>query len=103
MKVAQKRDAVLRGMFYFRKDICKGITFSWISRVTYFRLQQAAQVPLSSPLAGGNTVVDGYGKAQNSTEVAVEEYTLMSIDTIINGKVRALLCTPHHLHPWPEC
>lgn len=58
MKVAQKRDAVLRGMFYFRKDICKG----------------------------GNTVVDGYGKAQNSTEVAVEEYTLMSIDTIINGK-----------------
>lgn len=24
MKVAQKRDAVLQGMFYFRKDICKG-------------------------------------------------------------------------------
>ncbi|XP_022366424.1 glutamate--cysteine ligase catalytic subunit isoform X2 [Enhydra lutris kenyoni] len=58
MKVAQKRDAVLRGMFYFRKDICKG----------------------------GNTVVDGYGKAQNSTEQALEEYALMSIDTIINGK-----------------
>uniref|UniRef100_A0A7N5JFL4 Glutamate--cysteine ligase n=1 Tax=Ailuropoda melanoleuca TaxID=9646 RepID=A0A7N5JFL4_AILME len=58
MKVAQKRDAVLQGMFYFRKDICKG----------------------------GNTVVDGYGKAQNSTELAVEEYALMSIDTIINGK-----------------
>ncbi|KAL2791981.1 glutamate--cysteine ligase catalytic subunit isoform b [Daubentonia madagascariensis] len=58
MKVAQKRDAVLRGMFYFRKDICKG----------------------------GNAVVDGCGKAQHSTEPAVEEYTLMSIDTIINGK-----------------
>ncbi|XP_045658513.1 glutamate--cysteine ligase catalytic subunit isoform X2 [Ursus americanus] len=58
MKVAQKRDAVLQGMFYFRKDICKG----------------------------GNTVVDGYGKAQNSPELAVEEYALMSIDTIINGK-----------------
>ncbi|XP_053458149.1 glutamate--cysteine ligase catalytic subunit isoform X1 [Nycticebus coucang] len=58
MKVAQKRDAVLRGMFYFRKDICKG----------------------------GNAVVDGCGKAQNSTEPAVEEYALMSIDTIINGK-----------------
>uniref|UniRef100_A0A8C7ATX8 Glutamate--cysteine ligase n=1 Tax=Neovison vison TaxID=452646 RepID=A0A8C7ATX8_NEOVI len=58
MKVAQKRDAVLQGMFYFRKDICKG----------------------------GNTVVDGYGKAQNSTEQALEEYALMSIDTIINGK-----------------
>uniref|UniRef100_A0A8C9DDY2 Glutamate--cysteine ligase n=1 Tax=Prolemur simus TaxID=1328070 RepID=A0A8C9DDY2_PROSS len=58
MKVAQKRDAVLRGMFYFRKDICKG----------------------------GNAVVDGCGKVQNSTEPAVEEYTLMSIDTIINGK-----------------
>lgn len=25
MKMAQKRDAVLQGMFYFRKDICKGI------------------------------------------------------------------------------
>ncbi|EPY83014.1 Glutamate--cysteine ligase catalytic subunit isoform 2-like protein [Camelus ferus] len=25
MKVAQKRDAVLRGRFYFRKDICKGV------------------------------------------------------------------------------
>ncbi|XP_045860681.1 glutamate--cysteine ligase catalytic subunit [Meles meles] len=58
MKVAQKRDAVLQGMFYFRKDICKG----------------------------GNTVVDGYGKAKNSTEQALEEYALMSIDTIINGK-----------------
>lgn len=31
-------------------------------------------------------VVDGCGKAQNSTELAAEEYTLMSIDTIINGK-----------------
>ncbi|KAM5256788.1 glutamate--cysteine ligase catalytic subunit isoform 2-T2 [Ctenodactylus gundi] len=58
MKVAQKRDAVLQGMFYFRKDICKG----------------------------GNAMVDGCGKASNSTELAAEEYTLMSIDTIINGK-----------------
>ncbi|XP_027953543.1 glutamate--cysteine ligase catalytic subunit isoform X2 [Eumetopias jubatus] len=58
MKVAQKRDAVLQGMFYFRKDICKG----------------------------GTAVVDGYSKAQSSTDQAVEEYTLMSIDTIINGK-----------------
>ncbi|XP_070274507.1 glutamate--cysteine ligase catalytic subunit isoform X4 [Myotis yumanensis] len=62
MKVAQKRDAVLQGMFYFRKDICK---------------------------AGGNAVVDGCGKAQQSVELAAEEheeYALMSIDTIINGK-----------------
>uniref|UniRef100_A0A9L0K121 Glutamate--cysteine ligase n=1 Tax=Equus asinus TaxID=9793 RepID=A0A9L0K121_EQUAS len=58
MKVAQKRDAVLQEMFYFRKDICKG----------------------------GNAVVDGCGKAQSSTEPATEEYTLMSINTIINGK-----------------
>ncbi|XP_014438517.1 glutamate--cysteine ligase catalytic subunit isoform X2 [Tupaia chinensis] len=58
MKEAQKRDAVLQGMFYFRKDICKG----------------------------GNAVVDGCSKAQNSSEQTVEEYTLMSIDTIINGK-----------------
>lgn len=58
MKVAQKRDAVLQGMFYFRKDICKG----------------------------GNAVVDGCSKAQTSSEPSAEEYTLMSIDTIINGK-----------------
>nr|XP_019590234.1 PREDICTED: glutamate--cysteine ligase catalytic subunit isoform X4 [Rhinolophus sinicus] len=58
MKVAQKRDAVLQGMFYFRKDICKG----------------------------GSAVVDGCGHARNSSELAAEEYTLMSIDTIINGK-----------------
>ncbi|XP_052665885.1 glutamate--cysteine ligase catalytic subunit isoform X2 [Harpia harpyja] len=58
MKMAQKRDAVRQGMFYFRKDICKG----------------------------GNTVVDGCGSAQNGTGTDTEEYTLMSIDTIINGK-----------------
>uniref|UniRef100_A0A8D0BXT7 Glutamate--cysteine ligase n=1 Tax=Salvator merianae TaxID=96440 RepID=A0A8D0BXT7_SALMN len=58
MKVAQKRDAVRQGMFYFRKDICKG----------------------------GNAVVDGCGPAQNGTETDAEEYILMSIDTIINGK-----------------
>lgn len=39
-------------------------------------------------LAGGNAVVDGCSKAQSSSEPAAEEYTLMSIDTIINGKVR---------------
>ncbi|XP_072782548.1 glutamate--cysteine ligase catalytic subunit isoform X2 [Taeniopygia guttata] len=58
MKVAQKRDAVRQGMFYFRKDICKG----------------------------GNAVLDGCGSAQNGTGIDTEEYTLMSIDTIINGK-----------------
>ncbi|KAG8124174.1 hypothetical protein E2320_019483 [Naja naja] len=58
MEVAQKRDAVRQGMFYFRKDISKG----------------------------GNAVVDGCGATQNGTETDVEEYTLMSIDTIINGK-----------------
>ncbi|XP_059685038.1 glutamate--cysteine ligase catalytic subunit isoform X2 [Gavia stellata] len=58
MKMAQKRDAVRQGMFYFRKDICKG----------------------------GNAVVDGCGSAQNGTGTDAEEYSLMSIDTIINGK-----------------
>jgi len=28
MKMAQRRDAVRQGMFYFRKDICKGIATS---------------------------------------------------------------------------
>lgn len=48
--------------------------------------EQAAH--LCSPgLAGGNAVVDGCSKAQTSSEPSAEEYTLMSIDTIINGKV----------------
>lgn len=33
MKVAQKRDAVRQGMFYFRKDICKGITSSNLTNI----------------------------------------------------------------------
>uniref|UniRef100_A0A8C7XYD5 Glutamate--cysteine ligase n=1 Tax=Oryzias sinensis TaxID=183150 RepID=A0A8C7XYD5_9TELE len=49
MKVAQERNAVLEGMFYFRKDIFKG----------------------------ANGV---------QTDCGSDEYTLMSIDTIINGK-----------------
>lgn len=48
-----------------------------------------------APLAGGNAVVDGCGKAAGSAEPAAEEYTLMTIDTIINGKVGpALACAP---------
>ncbi|MEE6476612.1 hypothetical protein FKM82_011143 [Ascaphus truei] len=58
MKVAQKRDAVQQGMFYFKKDICKV----------------------------GIAVVDGCNTAHNGTETDPEEYALMSIDTIINGK-----------------
>uniref|UniRef100_A0A6I8RN68 Glutamate--cysteine ligase n=1 Tax=Xenopus tropicalis TaxID=8364 RepID=A0A6I8RN68_XENTR len=58
MKVAQKRDAVRQGMFYFRKDISKA----------------------------GIAVVDGCCSPQNGMETDPEEYTLMSIDTIINGK-----------------
>lgn len=51
--------------------------------------EQAAEAPLCSPwLAGGNAIVDGCSKAQTSSEPAAEEYTLMSIDTIINGKVQ---------------
>uniref|UniRef100_A0A8C4IBV8 Glutamate--cysteine ligase n=1 Tax=Dicentrarchus labrax TaxID=13489 RepID=A0A8C4IBV8_DICLA len=60
MKVAQKRNAVQEGMFYFRKDIFKGC----------------------------NPGLDGTGSAQNGLETdgGNEEYMLMSIDTIINGK-----------------
>nr|XP_033792537.1 glutamate--cysteine ligase catalytic subunit isoform X2 [Geotrypetes seraphini] len=56
MKVAQKRDAVRQGMFYFRKDISKA----------------------------GNAVE--CEATQNGTETGTEECALMSIDTIINGK-----------------
>uniref|UniRef100_A0A8C4A5E4 Glutamate--cysteine ligase n=1 Tax=Denticeps clupeoides TaxID=299321 RepID=A0A8C4A5E4_9TELE len=59
MKAAQKRNAVQEGMFYFRKDIFKGC----------------------SP------VFDGSSAAQNGLDNdGHEEFTLMSIDTIINGK-----------------
>uniref|UniRef100_A0A4W4H9L0 Glutamate--cysteine ligase n=1 Tax=Electrophorus electricus TaxID=8005 RepID=A0A4W4H9L0_ELEEL len=61
MKVAQKRNAVQEGLFYFRKDIFKGC----------------------------NSVFDSTSKAaQNGVESdgQHEEYALMSIDTIINGK-----------------
>uniref|UniRef100_A0A8C3G720 Glutamate--cysteine ligase n=1 Tax=Cyclopterus lumpus TaxID=8103 RepID=A0A8C3G720_CYCLU len=60
MKVAQKRNSVQEGMFYFRKDIFKGC----------------------------NPGLDGAASAENGLETdgANEEYTLMSIDTIINGK-----------------
>uniref|UniRef100_A0A3Q3BLU2 Glutamate--cysteine ligase n=1 Tax=Kryptolebias marmoratus TaxID=37003 RepID=A0A3Q3BLU2_KRYMA len=60
MKMAQKRNAVKEGMFYFRKDIFKGCS----------------------------QVLDGAASAQNGLESdgGNEEYTLMSIDTIINGK-----------------
>lgn len=54
---------------------------------------------MPSPLAGGSAVVDGCGKSQNSAELAAEEYTLMSIDTIVNGKVGALCSVPRRSHP----
>ncbi|XP_051945648.1 glutamate--cysteine ligase catalytic subunit isoform X2 [Xyrauchen texanus] len=61
MKVAQKRNAVQEGMFYFRKDVFKGC----------------------------NPVLDPPTTAQNGVDSDCndgEEFTLMSIDTIINGK-----------------
>lgn len=63
------------------------------------RLQQATNTALPSP-AGGNAVVDGCGKAQQGAELAAEEheeYALMSIDTIINGKVGS--CAPTACRP----
>jgi len=100
MKVAQKRDAVRQGMFYFRKDICKGIPASnlttWLSRMNTFLLTDF--FPFVSH-EGGNVVVDGCGSAQNGTGTDTEEYTLMSIDTIINGKVVASLPGMHSLPP----
>ena len=93
MKMAQKRDAVRQGMFYFRKDICKGITASnLINTVVDVQCISCLLTVSSFPFVtheGGNAVVDGCGSAQNGTGTDAEEYTLMSIDTIINGKVIA--------------
>lgn len=93
MKVAQKRDAVRQGMFYFRKDICKGITSSNLTNtIVDVQCMSCLLTIFSFPFVtheGGNAVVDGCGSAQNGTGTDTEEYTLMSIDTIINGKVIA--------------
>lgn len=89
MKVAQKRNAVQEGMFYFRKDIFKGgktevqlMIKNWVNSD-----DQVIQLRFLS--LGCNPVVDGTASAQNGLETdgANEEYTLMSINTIINGKV----------------
>lgn len=91
MKVAQKRNAVQDGLFYFRKDIYKGESRS------RFRLEVSADSPQMSNLAfsppGCNPGLDAAGSAQNGLESdgTNEEYTLMSIDNIINGKVRVFL------------
>uniref|UniRef100_A0A673FLL3 Glutamate--cysteine ligase n=1 Tax=Sinocyclocheilus rhinocerous TaxID=307959 RepID=A0A673FLL3_9TELE len=74
MKVAQKRNAVQEGMFYFRKDAFKGC----------------------------NPVLDPPSTAQNGVESEAkdgEEFTLMSIDTIINGKEGVF----HGLIPMLNC
>uniref|UniRef100_A0A8C7NBN6 Glutamate--cysteine ligase n=1 Tax=Oncorhynchus kisutch TaxID=8019 RepID=A0A8C7NBN6_ONCKI len=60
MKAAQKRNAVQEGMFYFRKDIYKG-----------------CNPALDSSSSAAQNGLDSEGDI---------EYTLMSIDTIINGK-----------------
>uniref|UniRef100_A0A8C8FAF8 Glutamate--cysteine ligase n=1 Tax=Oncorhynchus tshawytscha TaxID=74940 RepID=A0A8C8FAF8_ONCTS len=60
MKAAQKRNAVQEGMFYFRKDIYKG-----------------CNPALDSSSSAAQNGLDSEGD---------NEYTLMSIDTIINGK-----------------
>lgn len=46
-------------------------------------------IHLFCPQTGCNPVLDGAASAQNGLETdgTNEEYTLMSIDTIINGKV----------------
>lgn len=99
LKVAQKRNAVQEGMFYFRKDIFKGkewIVFilNWVCIQT-----ENPDVCLSRPfiqihfLQGCNPLFDSATTAaQNGVETDGdhEEYTLMSIDTIINGKVQKL-------------
>lgn len=91
MKVAQKRNAVLEGMFYFRKDIFKGESPT-ASAAGQCPRRLGPQTGLLCP-PGCNPVLDGSGSAQNGLEgeCANEEYTLMSIDNIINGKVTYLL------------
>lgn len=89
MKVAQKRNAVQEGMFYFRKDIFKGENMQLQVRACSEFVEKSCSWHLFGPPTGCNPVLDGTPSAQNGLETdgANEEYTLMSIDTIINGKV----------------
>lgn len=96
MKVARKRNAVQEGMFYFRKDIFKGgfekHSFSDFCASFGTCADSFSQEQLIHPRCtqtGCNPVLDGAPSAQNGLECdgANEEYTLMSIDNIINGKV----------------
>lgn len=72
-------------MFYFRKDIFKGDLKGQRD------VQWGAVTPEHVCLQTGcNPGLDGTSPVQNGLETdgAKEEYTLMSIDTIINGQVR---------------
>lgn len=97
MKVAQKRNAVQEGMFYFRKDIYKGeriqVRFqcfeTWSGSVLAKCLNRLMLKLLLCPPIGCNPALDSSSSAaQNGLDSEGDnEYTLMSIDTIINGKV----------------
>ena len=74
MVTAQKRDAAHQGQFYFRKNITP---------------------PESDP-----EEEDG----EECAQCCPDEYTLMSADTIINGKVPAVpVCTPVHTPTYIPC
>ena len=84
--------------FLYKLQIFSGKTFAKVPPfLAFLGSPEAAPVANAprTPPAGGNAVVDGCGKAAGRAEPAAEEYALMSIDTIINGKVGpTLACSP---------
>ena len=69
METAQKRDAARQGQFYFRKNV--------------------------TPPESDTEEEDG---EKECAQCCPDEYTLMSADTIINGKVLATLCVYLYTH-----
>ena len=69
MVTAQKRDAARQGQFYFRKNV--------------------------TPPESDTEEEDG---EKECAQCCPDEYTLMSADTIINGKVLAALCVYLYAH-----
>ena len=73
MRRAQKRDAVNNEMFFFRKNLAA---------------VDGEEVKGQGSSSGFSAVISNGSHDESHVESHDHEYTLMNIDTIMNGKVR---------------